>query len=215
MTEKKMLIAPSVLGADFANLERELESVSTADYIHVDIMDGIFVPNISIGIPVVKCMKKVTDVPLDVHLMIDRPERYVTRFAEAGADILTIHVESSEKTEQTLEQIKADGVIPAVSVKPTTPVETVFPYLDKVKMVLIMTVEPGFGGQKMIVSCLEKCIQLKKEIEKRGLDILIEIDGGVTKENMALVKNSCVDIAVVGSAIFNEKDRKKIIEELR
>lgn len=215
MTEKKMLIAPSVLGADFANLERELESVSTADYIHVDIMDGIFVPNISIGIPVVKCMKKVTDVPLDVHLMIDRPERYVTRFAEAGADILTIHVESSEKTEQTLEQIKADGVIPAVSVKPSTPVETVFPYLDKVKMVLIMTVEPGFGGQKMIVSCLGKCIQLKKEIEKRGLDILIEIDGGVTKENMALVKNSCVDIAVVGSAIFNEKDRKKIIEELR
>lgn len=121
MTEKKMLIAPSVLGADFANLERELESVSTADYIHVDIMDGIFVPNISIGIPVVKCMKKVTDVPLDVHLMIDRPERYVTRFAEAGADILTIHVESSEKTEQTLEQIKADGVIPAVSVKPINP----------------------------------------------------------------------------------------------
>ena len=178
-------------------------------------MDGIFVPNISIGIPVVESMKKVTDVPLDVHLMIDRPERYIAQFAKAGADILTIHVESTDKVEETLNQIKSEGVMPAISVKPNTPVEDIYPFLDKVGMVLIMTVEPGFGGQKMIVSCLEKCIKLKKEIEKRNLNVLIEVDGGITSENMVLVKNSGVDISVVGSAIFKESDRIKTIEELR
>jgi len=208
-------IAPSILGVDFAKLGAEIESVNNADYIHVDIMDGLFVPNISIGIPVVESLKKATDIPLDVHLMIDRPERYVERFVKAGADILTVHVESTDKVKECIAAIKQAGAIPAISIKPKTPFEQALPFIEDVGLILVMTVEPGFGGQKMIKECLDKCKKLKEIITEKGLDVLIEVDGGVTAENLNEVKESGVDIAVVGSALFKCSDRVAEIERLR
>ena len=212
---KRMKISPSILSADFANLQKEAESVQSADYLHIDVMDGIFVPNITIGIPVVASLNKAIDMPLDVHLMIDRPERYIEQFVKAGADILTIHVESTKNPETCIKMIKELGAVPSVSIKPETPAEYIFPFLDDVGMVLVMTVEPGFGGQKMILNCLEKCIELKKEIMRRNLNVMIEADGGITRENLVLVKNSGVDISVVGSALFCNENREAIIQKMK
>ena len=210
-----MKIAPSILGCDFARLKEETDSVAGSDYLHVDVMDGMFVPNISIGIPVVESLSRATDIPLDVHLMITKPERYAERFVKAGASILTIHIEATDKAHECLKQIKALGAVPAISIKPGTPAQAAFEYLDEVGMVLVMTVEPGFGGQKLIPECLDKASVLKEQICRRGLDVMIEADGGITPENIALVRRSGVDMAVVGSAVFNAKDRRSVIEQLR
>lgn len=212
------LIAPSILSADFANLQAGVETIaeSGADWVHVDVMDGLFVPNITIGIPVVAALRRVTSLPLDVHLMIDRPIRYVEQFCKAGADYLTIHVEADtpENTLAALEKIAALGVKPAISLKPGTPVEAVEPYLDKVDMILVMTVEPGFGGQKFMPSALDKLSALRAERDRRGLHTLLEVDGGVNTETGPQCAAAGADWLVTGSALFKAKDPAAVIDTL-
>lgn len=210
-----MKIAPSILGCDFAHLADEIRSVDTCDCLHIDVMDGHFVPNISIGIPVVESIDKVTELPLDVHLMISDPEKYIPQFLRAGADILTFHLEATQKTDECISLISSAGKTVGISVKPNTPAEAVFPYLDKIGLVLVMTVEPGFGGQKLIEPCLDKAKRIKEEIVRRKLDVIVEADGGIGKDNMANVKAAGIDLAVVGSALFKADDRKATIEQLR
>ena len=174
-------LAPSILSADFANLGEDIKAVDLAgaDIIHVDVMDGLFVPSISFGMPVIKSIRKVTEKPFDVHLMINEPIRYIDDFIEAGADWITIHVEACEDVEATLKKIKEAGVRPAISLNPETDVEKIIPYLEMVEMVLVMSVNPGFGGQKLIPETLEKVRKLRKLIDERALRCDIEIDGGI------------------------------------
>lgn len=199
------VLAPSILTADFANLESEIKKLERGgvDFLHIDVMDGQFVPNLTIGAPVVKSLRKVTKSVLDVHLMIDRPERYIKDFANAGSDYITIHHEATADPAQVVKLIKEFGVKASVSVKPNTDIKAVFPYLDLLDMVLIMSVEPGFGGQSFIESAYDKVRELKAEIQKRGLKTLIEIDGGVKETNIKSVVDAGCDVVVVGSAIFN------------
>ena len=199
------ILAPSILTADFANLESEIKKLEAAGvkFLHIDVMDGAFVPNITIGAPVVKSIRKVTDMVLDVHLMINKPERYIEDFAKAGSDYITVHAEATEDIVSVIKKIKALGIKPAVSVKPNTPIDTIYSYLDLLDMVLIMSVEPGFGGQSFITSAYDKVRELRREINARGLKTLIEIDGGVNLDNIKSVVDSGVDVVVVGSAIFN------------
>ena len=201
-------IAPSILSADFAHLGRDIQRISDADYVHVDVMDGLFVPNISIGIPVVKCIRPVTDLPLDVHLMIDRPVRYVEQFCDAGADLVTVHVESDteEKLHDAIARIHAKGKRAGVVLKPKTPAETVLPFLNEVELVLVMTVEPGFGGQKFMPSALDKLRWLKAEKDRRGLKFLLEVDGGVDAATAPQCVAAGADVLVAGSAIFGAAD---------
>jgi len=210
-------IAPSILSADFSRLGEELTmlSRSTASYVHIDVMDGHFVPNITIGPTVVKMLRRYTALPFDVHLMLTHPADYVDAFAKAGADHITIHTECSSDLSQTLARIRALGCVPGLSVKPDTPIESVFPYLDQVGLVLVMTVEPGFGGQSMIMDCLGKVGRLKKELAARGLSVLTEIDGGVNLETIDLAIGSGVDIAVAGAAIFHSADPADMILRLQ
>ena len=210
-----MKIAPSVLGCDFAHLADEIASVNTCDYLHLDVMDGLFVPNISFGIPVVESIHSVTEIPLDVHLMIDRPERYLPQFLKAGADILTFHLEATEKPEECIEVIRRAGAIPGISVKPGTPAESVFPFLDRAGLILVMTVEPGFGGQKLIPACLDKAKKIKDEILRRNVNVLLEADGGIGEGNLRAVAEAGVDISVVGSALFRAEDRKEVLRRLK
>ena len=208
-------IAPSILSADFANLERDIHDLerNNADWVHVDIMDGIFVPNISIGIPVVAALRKVTDLPLDVHLMIDRPIRYVEEFVKAGADYLTIHIEADQpqNTLEALDKIKALGCKAGIVLKPKTPVEAAIPYLEKCDMVLVMTVEPGFGGQKFMADQMPKVQQLKEWLEDINPDCHIEVDGGVDANTCAICKESGADVLVAGSAYFKAADRAEFV----
>ena len=212
-------IAPSILSADFANLERDIHDLEkhNADWVHVDIMDGIFVPNISIGIPVVAALRKVTDLPLDVHLMIDRPIRYVEDFVKAGADYLTIHIEADQpqNTLEALDKIKALGCKAGIVLKPKTPVEAAIPYLEKCDMVLVMTVEPGFGGQKFMADQMPKVRQLREWMDDINPDCHIEVDGGVDANTCAICKESGADVLVAGSAYFKSTDRTEFVRTIQ
>ena len=210
-------IAPSILSADFANLERDIRRIDTADYVHVDVMDGLFVPNITIGIPVVKSIRPTTALPLDVHLMIDRPVRYVEAFCQAGADIVTVHVEADteENTGKALELIRAQGKRPGVVIKPGTPAEAVLPFLDQCAMVLVMTVEPGFGGQAFMPDMMDKVRAIRGWIHSRGLDCELEVDGGVDPVTCKVVIENGANVLVAGSAVYKAADIPGRIRELR
>ena len=208
-------IAPSILSADFVNLERDIRALSEhgADLVHVDIMDGHFVPNISIGIPVVAAIRKITDLPLDVHLMIDRPIRYVEEFVKAGADFLTIHVEADQpqNTLAALDKIHALGCKAGIVLKPKTPAEAAIPYLEKCDMILVMTVEPGFGGQKFMADMMPKVQQLRGWMDDINPDCHIEVDGGVDAVTHTLCKASGADVLVAGSAYFKASDKAAFV----
>ena len=210
-------ISPSVLAADLSRLADEVIDIEKAgaDMVHLDVMDGVFVTNITFGLPVIANLRGKSDIIFDVHLMIDRPERYVERFIDAGADILTFHVEACEDSRKTLETIRNKGCKAAISVKPNTPVESIFEYLELCDMVLVMTVEPGYGGQALIPECLEKVRVLRNEITARGLDIMVQVDGGINAKNAPDAIAAGADVLVAGSAVFGAKDKAMAIADLR
>lgn len=210
-------VSPSVLACDLSRLLEEVKSIESAgaDMVHLDVMDGMFVTNISFGLPVISSLRKNTDIFFDVHLMIDRPERYVERFIDAGADLVTFHYEASDDPEKTLETIRSRGKKAGISVKPGTPVDVVYPLLDACDMVLVMTVEPGYGGQSFMPEMLEKISALRGEIERRGLDVDIQVDGGINAETGRLVRDAGANNLVAGSYVFKEKDRRAAIDSLR
>lgn len=210
-------ISPSVLSANLADLANECASIERdgADLIHLDVMDGSFVPNITFGAPVIKWARPAAKIPFDVHLMIDEPIRYIEDFAKAGADIITVHIEACSDVNATVDKIHSFGVQAGVVVKPNTPVDVVYPLLDKLEMVLIMTVEPGFGGQGLIEETLPKITALKEEIARRGLNVPIEVDGGIKADNIARVASYGADIFVAGSSVFGKEDRAAAIAELK
>ena len=209
-------IAPSILSADFVNLERDIRGLKDtgADYVHVDVMDGIFVPNITIGIPVVKAIRGITDMPLDVHLMIDRPVRYVEDFVKAGADYVTIHVEADQpqNTLEALDKIHALGCKAGIVLKPKTPAEAAIPYLEKCDMILVMTVEPGFGGQKFMADMMPKVKQLREWMDDINPECHIEVDGGVDANTHSVCKANGADVLVAGSAYFNAADKPAFVK---
>ena len=209
-------IAPSILAADFANLESAIRDIAAnnGDWVHVDVMDGIFVPNISIGIPVVQSLRKVTDLPLDVHLMIDRPIRYVEQFVKAGADYLTLHIEADQPqyTLDALDKIRELGCKAGIVLKPRTPVEAAIPYLEKCDLVLVMTVEPGFGGQKFMHDQMSKVAQLREWLDDINPDCLVEVDGGVDANTHTVCKENGADVLVAGSAYFKASDRAAFVK---
>lgn len=211
-------IAPSILSADLANLASEVKEVAEggADWIHVDVMDGHFVPNITIGVPVVECLKEVSPLPLDVHLMIERPEEFIEPFARGGADVLTVHVEVSHHLHRVIAQIKERGIKAGVAINPATPLGSLEEILDEVDLVLVMSVNPGFGGQEFIPGSLQKIKRLKDWLKERGLEAVeIEVDGGIKIENAAEVAKAGADILVSGSGIFGLKDRKEALRRMR
>ena len=210
-------ICPSILSADFGNLEAEIKKVEKAgaDMIHIDVMDGHFVPNITIGPVVVKAVRKITKLPLDVHLMIENPDRYIPDFAKAGADIITIHAEASKNLDEDIELINQNNVKPGVVVNPDTPVDSVFHVLNKVAMVLIMSVNPGFAGQKFMPEVLPKIRKLKAESSKRKAAIDIEVDGGITCETAPQAVKAGANVLVAGSAIFGAKDYEAVIQKMK
>lgn len=232
------IISPSILSADFANLERDIKAVETADWLHIDVMDGHFVPNITIGVPVVASIRKITKMPLDVHLMIENPEKYIEAFAKAGADIITFHYETAVKEDRKsgrqegkliydtsltscpldicpskiIQLIKSFGLKAGMSIKPKTPAEVVFPYLNDLDMVLIMTVEPGFGGQKFMPDCAEKIPAIK---EKAHDSLIIQVDGGINAETARICTSYGANSLVAGNYIYKSRDIKSAIASLR
>ena len=210
-------IAPSILSADFSRLGEDIQAVDRAgaDYIHVDVMDGHFVPNITIGPLVVDALRKVTDKPLDVHLMIENPDLYINAFAKAGADIITVHQEAVPHLHRTVQLIKSLGKKAGISLNPATPVETLDVILDELDLVLVMSVNPGFGGQSFIPSALDKIRALRQRITERGLATEIEVDGGVKIDNIRQVVAAGADVLVAGSAVFNTDDYTATISDLR
>lgn len=213
----KHLISPSLLSADFANLQRDIEMVnnSEADWFHLDIMDGVFVPNISYGTPVIKAVKKHATKPLDVHLMIVDPDRYVEDFKKAGADILTVHYEACKHLHRTVQNIKLNGMKAGVSLNPHTPVHLLKDIIADLDLVLIMSVNPGFGGQKFIPNALNKIIELKQLIVDSKSNALIEVDGGVDSSNAKELIDAGCDVLVAGSFIFGAENQMKTIKELK
>ena len=210
-------IAPSILSADFTHLGEEVKAVEKAgaDWIHVDVMDGHFVPNLSVGPLVVEAVNRVTNLPLDVHLMIENPDRYVSEFAEVGADMLTVHLENCPHLNRTIQLIKDHKVRPGVVVNPATSLSLLEEILPEIDLVLIMSVNPGFGGQKFIPTILDKIEYLREIVEKSGSQIEIEVDGGIKIDNAAEISAAGADVLVVGSGIFKSDNYKKTIQELR
>ncbi|MDR7856383.1 ribulose-phosphate 3-epimerase [Tissierella sp.] len=210
-------IAPSLLSADFANLRDEIIKIEKggADYIHLDVMDGIYVPNITFGPPVIKKLRNVTKLPFDVHLMIDRPERYIKDFVEAGADIITVHEEATVHLHRTIQEIKSYGVMAGVSLNPATPLENIEYVLDDLDLILIMTVNPGFGGQSFIKAMENKIKRLRDIINARNLNIILEVDGGVKLDNAKEILGYGADLLVVGSDIFGSKDVESRTREFK
>ena len=213
----KTYISASILGADLSHLSNEIKRAEKAnvDMIHFDVMDGQFVPNISFGIPVLASIKKCTKIPFDVHLMIINPIKYIEDFYKAGADIITFHAEAQSDIDKTIDLIHSFGIKAGISIKPNTPVSAIIPYLEKVEMVLIMTVEPGFGGQGFIESTLEKISELKKLADEKGLNIDIQVDGGINDKTARKVKENGANNLVAGSYLFNAKDIKSAVESLK
>jgi ribulose-phosphate 3-epimerase len=211
-----IIISPSVLAADFSDLGNEVNKVykAGAKYIHLDVMDGVFVPNISFGPPVIASLRKKTDIFFDVHLMITHPERYVKDYADAGADLITVHYESTFDLKSVIAQIKSFGKKAAVSIKPATSPDVLFPYLKDLDMVLIMTVEPGFGGQKMMPDMLDKVRAIRAYAKENGVDIDIQVDGGITPENVHLSTSAGANVIVAGSAIFKAENPEKVISDM-
>ena len=213
------MISPSILAADFANLERDIRNIEEngSDFVHVDVMDGIFVPNISIGIPVVQAIRPVTKLPLDVHLMIDRPVRYVEAFVKAGADYVTVHVEADQpqNTLAALDKIHALGCKAGIVLKPKTPAEAAIPYLEKCDMILVMTVEPGFGGQKFMADMMTKLKKLRTLLDEVNPECLLEVDGGVDAQTCSICKENGAQVLVAGSAYFKAADRAAFVKLLQ
>jgi ribulose-phosphate 3-epimerase len=208
-------IAPSILSADFGRLADEIKAISSADYVHVDVMDGHFVPNLTIGPLVIEAVRRATTLPLDVHLMIEDAERWVPAYAQAGADLIGVHVEACPHLHRTLQQIRDLGKRPCVVLNPATPLESIEWVLGDVAQVLVMSVNPGFGGQKLIPSALDKIRRLRRMIDERGLVVDIEIDGGVKLDNIATVCAAGANVIVAGSSVFGTKDYAATIAELR
>ncbi len=207
-----MMISPSLLAADFTKLDRELDRITRggAEWLHLDVMDGVFVPNISFGLPVIQSLRKISRLTFDVHLMIQEPLLYVDAFADAGADYLTFHLESSSDPEKTIDAIHARGMKAGLSIKPNTPAEAVFPYLDKLDLILVMSVEPGFGGQKFMPVCLDKI----RILHEKAPEIPISADGGINAETGRLCREAGADVLVAGSYVFGAKDVAAAIDSL-
>lgn len=210
-------IAPSILAADFTQLGKDIDSIREADYLHFDVMDGVFVPNISFGLPILEAVRKYTDMTLDVHLMIEKPLRYVERFCEAGADIVVFHVEADtqKRIMKAVDTVKKCGKKVGLSLKPGTPAEAVLPFIEKLDMVLVMTVEPGFGGQRFMEDMMPKVSEVREMITSRRLSCDVEVDGGINAETAKICINAGANVLVAGSSVFKASDRTACIRALR